>query len=160
MRFRGLTVMAVLAALGLGATACGDDGGGSGAGDGEGNAKVVKEEHEATGPSAEIEVVDEETGLKAWFYKDSFYLEFTGDTPAEVKSRLEGKFLQGECRPAEGAALDGINAPFLIHWREDSGDWGSAEVRLPARQPFLAEGVGACDISGADGKVTTVEFRS
>jgi hypothetical protein len=150
--------VALLLAL---ASGCGDeDDSGSSTPGGEGDAVVVKGDPRTYDPPFAIRVVDEETGLWAAFYGDSFALEVTDATPQDVRTRILAEPLLGTCSAADGESVEGINPRFPIRWDTAKGAWTSDEARDPPRQPTLAETVGSCEIRDDRRHiVTTIDFR-
>jgi hypothetical protein len=130
-----------IAAGGLLLSACG---GGDGSATAEGNGQV-RDSHGVRIITAN----DAETGLQLELQDDNLYLELTGDTPAKVRDRIKGQGLAGECEGAPGKDVPGLARGFQIFWRERSGDWGSAVLRLPKRKPPLSDVVKTCRIYAA-----------
>jgi hypothetical protein len=108
-----------------------------------------------------ITVDDAQTGLRLELQDDSLYLKTTAKTKPDVRDRIRGQGLAGQCEGAPGKSVPGLTSGFQIYWREQFGDWGSAVVRLPERKPSLADELKTCRIfaEGSSDPIAEIDLR-
>ncbi|WP_026911620.1 hypothetical protein [Patulibacter minatonensis] len=137
-RWAGLLV---LAAAGAGLVGCGGDDTDSA------QRKVVTTD----AGTVIVRTITDRDGLKVEAQGSSLYASFTEDTPATVRTALQGTPLAVSCTLRDGKAVPA----FQLLWRDDAKDWGaSLEVQgaYEAKEPFASEARSCTVGTGSDAR--------